>query len=308
MMSIVLTAVLLVFVISISLVLFFVRKGSTTSRSNPSLSMLPDDMSAPFPSQLNTPAPYSPLSSNPTRPTSPQPTYDPSYSSFSNRGTNPATRSTSYNGSFSTQNYAQSYPTASASTHPQHEFAQTAPTKSPQYEFAPPPPAKSPQKNLSFYELELQYERGMQATYDDYLDATHLIITNVVMKTPTEVDIAFRVCTRKIQAVLRSRGKERAAILVDIAGLVIGGEATTVWGQNLKVCWDKICSVTGKDQYLAAHYNSKASQPSREQLQEKIRRIQIMTSAVLNDFQSNIFDTREEAVAFLQRMRELKAS
>src|SRR5581483_5482658 len=295
MMSIFLTAVLLVFVISISLVLFFVRKSSTTSRSDPLPSMLPDDMSAPFQSQLNTPAPYPPLSSNPNRPISPQSTYDPNYSSFSDKGTNPTTRSTSYDGPFSTPNYAQSYPTTSAYTHPHYEFAQ-------------PAPAKSPQKNLSLYELELQYERGMHATYDAYLDATHLIITNVVMKTSTEVDLAFRVCTRKIQAVLRSRGKERAALLVDIAGLVIGGEATTVWGQNLKVCWDKICSVTGKDQYLAAHYNSKASQPSREQLQEKIRRIQIMTSAVLNDFQSNIFDTREEAVAFLQRMRELKAS
>ncbi len=30
-----------------------------------------------------------------------------------------------------------------------------------------------------------------------------------------------------------------------------------------------------------------------------------MTSAALNNFQSNIFDTREEAVAFLQRMREV---
>ncbi len=148
----------------------------------------------------------------------------------------------------------------------------------------------------------------MQATYDVDIDAVHLILTNVVMKTPAEVAIAFDVCTRKIQEVLRWQGKERAALLVDIAGLVIGGDATTAWGQSLKACWDTICVVVGKDLYLAAHYNSKASSPNQEQLLEKVRRIQLMTSAVINDFQSNIFDTREEAIAFLRRMRELHAS
>jgi hypothetical protein len=154
-------------------------------------------------------------------------------------------------------------------------------------------------------EKEKEYEHGMQATYDEYLDVTHLVLTNVVMKTPAEVTLAFQVCTRKIQAVLWPRSMERTALLVDIAGLVIGGDATTTWGQSLKTCWDRICLVVEKDRYLAAHYNSRASRPDKEELQEKIRRIQIMTAAVLNDFQSNIFDTREEAIAFLLRMREL---
>jgi hypothetical protein len=73
----------------------------------------------------------------------------------------------------------------------------------------------------------------------------------------------------------------------------------------VKASWDKVCVKVENELYLAAHYNSQASPPGKEQLQEKIRRIQFMTSAVLNDFQSNIFDTREEAVAFLQRLREL---
>jgi hypothetical protein len=98
---------------------------------------------------------------------------------------------------------------------------------------------------------------------------------------------------------------ERAPLLIDIAGLTIGGDATTAWGQSVKASWDKVCVKVENELYLAAHYNSQASPPGKEQLQEKIRRIQFMTAAVLNDFQSNIFDTREEAVAFLQRLREL---
>lgn len=161
-----------------------------------------------------------------------------------------------------------------------------------------------------FYELdkEMAYDHGMQAVYDERLQATFLVISNVVMKTPADVDLAFQVCTRKIQTVLRPRGMQRAPLLVDIAGLVIGGEATTSWGQSLKSCWDQICTVVEKDRYMAAHYNSKASLPSQEQIQEKVRRIQIMTSAALNDFQSNMFDSREEAIAFLGRLKELQHS
>jgi hypothetical protein len=66
-----------------------------------------------------------------------------------------------------------------------------------------------------------------------------------------------------------------------------------------------MCIKVGKDTYLLAHYNSRADRPDQDQLQEKIRRIQFMTAAAINNFQSNIFDTREEAAAFLQRMREV---
>ncbi|GHO92517.1 hypothetical protein KSF_025650 [Reticulibacter mediterranei] len=172
------------------------------------------------------------------------------------------------------------------------------------YERDTPLPQKL-QSRGPLYDLEREYERGMQANYDDYIGAVHLLLTHVVMKTPAEVELAFQICTRKIQAALQQKGLERAPLLVDIAGLTIGGDATTVWGQSLKACWDKVCVKGENELYLAAHYNSHASPSGKEQLQEKIRRIQLMTSAVLNDFQSNIFDTREEAVAFLQRLREL---
>ena len=295
MTSIIFITVVIVLLITTGLVLFFAQRHPTTSNSHSSPPMQSEDMGAPSQLQLNTPTPLTPPSSKPNDVFPQQSTYDLNYSSFPDTGANQAARNTRFSGSLSNNHYAQNNPTAPASPYSQYKFIQRTLTP-------------GPQNNLTPYNPEQVYERGMQATYDPYLDATVLILTNVVMNTPAEVDLAFRVCTRKIQAVLRSRGKERAALLVDIAGLVIGGEATQVWGQNLKACWDQICSVAGKDQYLAAHYNSKASPPSQEQLLEKIRRIQIMTSAVLNDFQSNIFDTREEAVAFLQRMRELKAS
>jgi hypothetical protein len=156
----------------------------------------------------------------------------------------------------------------------------------------------------SLEELIQEYERGMQTDFDDQLGAILFVTKHVVMMTPQEVTLAFQVCTNQIYGVLRPRRLRRAALLTDIAGLVIGRDVTSVWGQTLKNCFDDICIKVDQDTYLVAHYNSKMSRPSQEQLQEKIRRIQIMTAAAINNFQSNIFDTREEAVAFLLRMKE----
>jgi hypothetical protein len=181
------------------------------------------------------------------------------------------------------------------------------PSKRGQYEQDTPLPQKLRSRG-PLDDLEREYERGMQASYDSHIGAVHLLITHVVMKTPAEVELAFQVCTRKIQTALQQEGLERAPLLIDIVGLVIGGDATTAWGQSVKASWDKVCVKVENELYLAAHYNSQASPSGKEQLQEKIRRIQFMTAAVLNDFQSNIFDTREEAIAFLQRLGELSRS
>jgi hypothetical protein len=172
------------------------------------------------------------------------------------------------------------------------------------YERDTPLPQKL-QSRGPLYDLEREYEQGMQANYDDSIGAVHLLITHVVMKTSAEVELAFQICTRKAQEALQQKGLERGPLLIDIAGLTIGGDATTAWGESVKVWWDKVCVKVENELYLAAHYNSQASPPGKEQLQEKIRRIQFMTAAVLNDFQSNIFDTREEAIVFLQRLQEL---
>lgn len=158
---------------------------------------------------------------------------------------------------------------------------------------------------LHRYELEQEYERGMRTLYDERVGTINFIAMHVVMNTPAEVEIAFHVCKRQIRHVLRSKGLERAPTLTDIGGLVIGRDATAAWGQALKQYLEEMCIKVGKDIYLLAHYNSQTQRPNHDELQEKIRRIQFMTSAAINNFQSNIFDTREEAVAFLLRMREV---
>jgi hypothetical protein len=155
----------------------------------------------------------------------------------------------------------------------------------------------------SRYELEQEYERGMHTCYNETIGAIHFTGMQVVMNTPAEVELAFHVCKRQIRTALRLQGLERAPTLTDIGGITIGREATVAWGQALKEYLEEMCIKVDNDTYLLAHYNSQAPRPGQDQFQETIRRIQFMTSAAIYHFQSNIFDTREGAMAFLQRMR-----
>lgn len=198
---------------------------------------------------------------------------------------------------FPFQNYVPGSPGPAPSLRPQ-------PERNPLPSLPPLAPVK-PAHAQSRFELEQEYERGMMTIYDETVGAVNFIGQHVVMNTPAEVDLAFHVCKRQIRAVLRSRGLERAPTLTDIGGIVIGRDATAAWGQALKQYLEEMCIKVGQDTYLLAHYNSQANRPDQDQLQAKLQRIQFMTSAALNHFQSNIFDTREEAVAFLQRMREV---
>jgi hypothetical protein len=196
------------------------------------------------------------------------------------------------------RNYGQNYPDLAASRSSQQESRSLLSSSS----LTP----LSPVRAQTRYELEQKYEQGMRTIYDEEIGAVNFIGIDVVMNTPAEVELAFYVCKRQIRHVLQSRGLERAPTLTDIAGLVVvGREATAAWGQALKQYLEEMCIKIGKDTYLVAHYNSKADRPGQNQLQEKIIRIQLMTAAAINNFQSNIFDTREEAAAFLQRMREV---
>ncbi len=288
MMYIILGTTSFIFVACIAL-LFFVRRRPTKKEENLILSPV-EAGNITNATQPPTIKPLQPISYTDYM-TSQQAHREPNYQIHSDSETNRANRSGFSQRPSPIHNNMQGYPNASVSTRSQAEL------NTPSYQI------RSSSHPLN--EREQEYERGMQATHDERLGATHLVITNVVMKTPADVALAFQICTRKIQTANRQRGLDRAALLVDIAGLTIGGDATTAWGQSVKTCWDTVCIKVDKDRYLAAHYNSQASRPDREQLQEKVRRIQFMTAAVLNDFQSNIFDTREEATAFLQRTKEL---
>jgi hypothetical protein len=196
-----------------------------------------------------------------------------------------------------THNHAQSYPDLATYRSSPQEI-------SPRLSSPSLPPLK-PAHAQTRYELELEYERGMRTIYDEEVGAVNFIGMHVVMNTPAEVELAFYVCKRQIRSVLQSKGLERAPTLTDIGGIVIGRDATEAWGQALKQYLEEMCIKIGKDTYLLAHYNSRVDRPDHNQLQEKIRRIQFMTAAAINNFQSNIFDTREEAAAFLQRLREV---
>jgi hypothetical protein len=196
-----------------------------------------------------------------------------------------------------THNLPQSYPGPVAYHRAQQEFSPHLSSPS----FPPLKPAHAQTR----YELEQEYERGMRTIYDEQVGAVNFIGIHVIMNTPAEVELAFHVCKRQIRSVLQSRGLDRAPTLTDMSGIVVGKDATAVWGQALKEYLEEMCIKVGKDTYLIAHYNSRADRPGQDQLREKIMRIQLMTSAAINNFQSNIFDTREEAAAFLQRMREI---
>lgn len=196
-----------------------------------------------------------------------------------------------------THNRAQSYPGHAVYQRSQQEVS---PLSS-----SPSLPPLKPFHAQTRYELEQEYERGMRTIYDEEIGAVNFIGIHVVMNTPAEVELAFHVCKRQIRSVLQSKGLERAPTLTDMGGLVVGREATAVWGQALKAYLEEMCIKVGKDTYLVAHYNSRVDRPGQDQLREKIMRIQLMTAAAINNFQSNIFDTREEAAAFLQRMREV---
>lgn len=178
---------------------------------------------------------------------------------------------------------------------------------SPDYERFPPRTGVVTNDASAFrvQDARKRYERGMQVSYDENIDALAIIFTDVVMNTPADVSLAFDVVMEKMRSVMSLRGQEHCAWHADIAGLVIGGDATNVWGQTLKKCLDALCIKVQGGYYLAAHYNSRGARPSEEQIREKVKRIQFMTSAAINGFQSNIFDTREEAIAYLMRMREL---
>lgn len=191
----------------------------------------------------------------------------------------------------------QNYPGFPIHPRSQQEFSSLLPLSS-----------LTPPKSIhgqSRYELEREYEHGMRTIYDEKVGAINFIGLHVVMNTPAEVELAFYVCKRQIRRVLQSRRLQRAPTLTDICGIVIGRDATAAWGREFKTYLEEMCIKVGEDTYFVAHYNSQAGRPNPDHLQKKLMRIQMMTSAAINHFQSNIFDTREEAVAFLQRMREI---
>jgi hypothetical protein len=125
------------------------------------------------------------------------------------------------------------------------------------------------------------------------------------LQTPDQVTAAFEVLRAKMGALLARIGRSRAALLVNIASLQIGTDVTQVWGRTLKEFLEAHCLQYSPDHYVVARYNSQpGGEPlSPEALQAAVVRIQIMTEAAMEGFQSNILSSREEAIAVIQRLR-----
>lgn len=149
------------------------------------------------------------------------------------------------------------------------------------------------------------YEQCIHVFYEPRIDGISLVFKNTVITNAIEVDNVFTVCERKFKEVMRARGWERVGWIADLGEYnLVGTEATALVGESLKLFLDKFGLKTKGGLYLIAHYSSKAAPPDQETLNEKLKRIQFITAGVINKFQGNVFDTREEAIAFYLRLRQ----
>ncbi len=155
--------------------------------------------------------------------------------------------------------------------------------------------------------LAREYWQRIRVAHDPTVDAITIAFDHCRLHTADEITVAFGVLAEQTRRMLAALGRPRSALLVDIGGLDIGGDVTPLWGRSLKEYLTRACIATGPDRYLVARYNSSAAAGplSPEALQAVVTRVQIMTEAAMEGFQSNIFGSREEAVAVLARMREL---
>ena len=179
---------------------------------------------------------------------------------------------------------------------------------------APPSPwvstgvnAADNQQSQALAALAREYWQRIHVAHDPAADAITIAFDHCRLHTADEITAAFAVLTEQTRRMLAALGRPRSALLVDIAGLDIGGDVTPLWGRSLKEFLTRACIATRPDRYLVARYNSSAlaGPLSPEALQAVLTRVQIMTEAAMEGFQSNIFGSREEAVAVLSRMREL---
>jgi hypothetical protein len=149
------------------------------------------------------------------------------------------------------------------------------------------------------------YMQHIHVFYEPRIDGISLVFTDTVITNAIEVDNVFTVCERKFKEVMKARGWERVGWIADLGGYnLVGIEATTLVGETLKLFLDKFGLKTKGGFYLIAHYSSKAASPDQETLNEKLKRIQFITAGVINEFQGNVFDTQEEAIAFYMRLRQ----
>lgn len=149
------------------------------------------------------------------------------------------------------------------------------------------------------------YDDGLHVTFDPQCDALDLVFAACPLGSPAEVALAFHMLNDRFQAVLGPMGRDRAALLVDVAGLDIRAEVTEVWVQSLREFLLARCAQAGPSRFLLARYNSRVR--STADRRESLQRIQTATLAAALSTQTRIFGSRDEAIALIARLRELAA-
>lgn len=147
------------------------------------------------------------------------------------------------------------------------------------------------------------YDDGIRLAFDPQLGVVDLIFASCPLKTELEVILAFTMLNERFEALLRPVGRDRAALLVDVAGLEIRAEVTEAWVQALRQFLLARCAPAGAGRILLARYNSRIHSGQDRSL--TLQRIQTATVTAALNSQTRIFGSREEAAALIQRLREL---
>lgn len=147
------------------------------------------------------------------------------------------------------------------------------------------------------------YAENIQVSYDSSVDAVEVTFSDCPLRSPAEIEQAFRVLLAKVHTALKPTSRDRAALLMDIGGLELSANLALVWGSSLKSFLAAACEPIGPERYLIARYNARAS--SNGNRQSAVERIQTSTPSGAQELQNAIFTSRDEAVALLARLREL---
>lgn len=147
------------------------------------------------------------------------------------------------------------------------------------------------------------YDDGIRLALDPQLDVVDLIFAACPLSSEPELVLAFSMLNERFEALLRPAGRDRAALLVDVAGLEIRAEITEAWVQALRQFLLARCAQAGAGQFLLARYNSRIRSGQDRRL--TLQRIQTATVTAALNSQTQIFGSREEAAALIRRLREL---
>lgn len=147
------------------------------------------------------------------------------------------------------------------------------------------------------------YNDGIRVAFDPHLDAVDLVFAACRLRSKADVLLAFYMLSERLDALLRPTGRDRVALVVDVAGLEISAEVTEAWISALRQFLLTRCATAGAGRLLLARYNSRV--PSSADHTAVLQRIQTATVTTALSSQTQVFGSRDEAVALIRRLREL---